>query len=350
VIYLIHGEEEFLRSRHLAEIRQKAGAPDLVTLNTTELDGDHLTLGELQNAADAVPFLCEHRLVIVHGWLKRLGGRDRAGEKGEPLRQTQGELSELERLLSYLDRVPPTTELIFSEAQQLGDNHLVLRHLLSLAESGKARVHLCQAPRPRDLPQWVNRHARAKGAAISPDAATALADAIGPDLRLMDVELEKLITYAGRGRRIEVADVEEMVPYAQAGNVFKLADAIAERRAGDAFALLHQLRESGAAAPYLLTMIDRQFRILLQVSELTQTGLPPEEIAPKLRLRDFMVKRAIQQARHWTTAEIIAAFDLLLSTDLAIKTGQADEDTALDLILVDLLSRSRPQPAGQPSR
>ncbi len=339
MIYLIHGEEEFLRSRHLAEIKQQAGPPDLVELNTTELDGNRLTLGELQNAADVVPFLCERRLVIVHGWLKRFDDRGQIGEKGQS--------PELERLLNYLDRVPETTELVFVEAQQLGDNHRVLGHLLSLAESGKARVYLCQAPKPRDLPHWVSHHARAKGATISPDAATALADAIGPDLRLIDVELEKLITYVGPDRRIEVADVEEIVPYAQVGNIFKLADAIAERRARDAFSLLHQLREAGAAAPYLLTMIDRQFRILLQVSQLTQAGLSTDEIASQLRLRDFMVRRAAQQARHWTPAEIIAAFEILLSTDVAIKTGQADEDTALHLMLVDLLSRSRPHPTGQ---
>jgi DNA polymerase-3 subunit delta len=185
-------------------------------------------------------------------------------------------------------------------------------------------------------------HVRAKGAAITAEAAIALADTIGADLRLLDVEIEKLLTYVGKAKRIEAADVEALVPYAQAGNVFKLTDAIAERRSADAFALLHQLTRAGAAGPYLLTMIERQFRILLQVSEMTRAGLQPPEIAPLLRLRDFTVQRAAQQARRWTHSELTAAMDLLLATDAAIKTGQTDEDTALDLMLHDLLQRSRP--------
>ncbi len=332
MIHLIHGEEEFLRSRQLAAIRQQAGPSDLVELNTTELAGDRVTLGELQNAADAVPFLCARRLVIVHNGLKRLAGQ--MGDKSQP--------TELEKLLSYLDRVPHTTDLIFVEGQKLDHQHPVLRHLLALEQAGRAYIHLCPAPTPRDLPQWVKNHARTKGVAISSEAAAALADAIGPDLRLIDAELEKLVAYVSPRQRIDAADVEAIVPYAQAGNVFHLADAIAERRAGSAFALLRRLRDSGSPAPYLITMIQRQFRILLQVSELTRAATPFDEIVSRLGLRDFMVRRAQQQARHWTLSELVDAFQLLLSTDLTIKTGQLDEDTALDLLLVALISRTRP--------
>lgn len=328
MIHLIHGEEEFLRSRQLAVIRQQAGPSELIELNTIELAGDRVTLSELQNAADAVPFLCEHRLVVVHNGLRRWSSQP----------------AEMERLLSYLGRLPQTTELIFVEEQRLDPRHPILRHLLALEQAGQARVYLCLAPSPRELPQWVRDHARGKGVVISPEAATALADAIGPDLRLMDVELDKLIAYVSPRRRVEKADVHAVVPYAQTGNIFHLADAIAERRTRQAFALLRRLRDSGSPAPYLITMIQRQFRILLQVSELTRAGVPFDEIVSRLGLRDFTVRRAQQQARHWMPSELIDAFQLLLSADLAIKTGQLDEDTALDLLLVALISRAKPGP------
>ncbi len=326
MIHLIHGEEEFLRSRQLAAIRQQAGPSELMELNTIELAGERMALSELQNAADAAPFLCERRLVIVHNGLKRWSSQP----------------AEMEKLLSYLGRVPQTTELIFVEEQKLDPHHPFLRHLMALEQAGQARVYLCLAPTPRELPPWVRDHARSKGVTISPEAATALADAIGPDLRLIDVELDKLIAYVSPCRRIEEADVQAVMPYAQTGNVFQLADAIAERRAGRAFALLRRLRDAGSPAPYLIAMIQRHFRILLQVSELTRAATPFEEIVSKLGLRDFMVRRAQQQARYWTPSELTDAFQLLLSADLAIKTGQLDEDTALDLLLVALISRAKP--------
>jgi DNA polymerase-3 subunit delta len=326
MIYLIHGEEEFLRSRRLATIRKQAGPPDPVELNTIELSGDRVTLGELQSAADAVPFLCERRLVIVYNGLRRLSS--------EP--------AEMEKLLSYLVRMPPTTELIFLEEQRLDPRHPILRFLLDREQVGQAHVYLCLAPTPRELPQWVKDHARSKGIVLSPEAATALADAIGPNLRLIDVELDKLIAYVSPRQRVEETDVHTVVPDAQAGNVFHLVDAIAERRAGQAFTLLHRLRDAGSPAPYLITMIQRQFRILLQVSELMHAAVPFDEIVSRLSLRDFMVRRAQQQVRHWTSSELVDAFQLLLAADWAMKTGQLDEDTALDLLLVALILRTKP--------
>ncbi|NOZ26492.1 MAG: DNA polymerase III subunit delta [Chloroflexi bacterium] len=327
MIYLIHGEEEFLRSRHLAEIRGRIGQPDLIDLNTAELDGARLTLGELRDAADVIPFLTQRRLVIVRDLL-------RAVQAGSPISP--------DALTEYLDHVPETTDLVLLETRAAPAKHPVVRHLSALAEEGKAQVILCAVPGPRALPAWIRQRAKEKGGEISPRAAALLANAVGQNLRLLDTELDKLIAYAGDGRPIEPADVETMVPYTQEIKVFALTNAIGERRARAAFNHLQQLRSAGETAPQLLAMITRQFRILLQVTELSRTGLTDRQIASELRLRDFMVEQARRQMRHWTLSEITAAFDLLLETDVAIKTGQLDPDTALDLLLVDLLRRSRP--------
>ncbi len=331
MIHVIHGAEEFLRARRLAEIRERIGPADLLALNTTTLEGEKLSLNELQHAVEAVPFLCERRLVVVQRLLKRLGQRGRA---------TKGDRAdELSRLCALLDRLPETTELVFIEEEPLAETHPVLRHLAARIQSGEVRLHRCDAPSPRELPAWIRAHARTKGVEITGQAANALADAIGPNLRLIDTELEKLAVHAGRSGRITAQDVEALVPYVQTETVFRLTDAIAERRLGDAFALLYRMRAAGMAAPYLLTMMDRQFRILLQVQELAREGLSPAQIASRIRQREFVVKRALGQCRRWRPAELYAAFEHLLATDLAIKTGRIDEESALELLLITLLQR-----------
>ncbi|HEY66481.1 MAG TPA: DNA polymerase III subunit delta [Caldilineae bacterium] len=334
MIYLIQGEQEFIRSQRLAEIKARLGPSEMADLNTIELDGARTSLGEIRDVADVIPFLSERRLVIVYGFLRRLIGQGK-GEKaaGDP---------ESDALLDYLDHVPEATDLVFVEEKDLPRRHPLVRHLRKLEKEGKARIYECKAPSPRELPRWVQRRAQEKGASITPPAAAALANAIGQDLRLIDVELDKLITYVAGDRAIELADVETMVAYAQTGTIFNLTDAIAEGRARDAFTLLHRLRESGAAPPYLLTMIHRQFRILLQVSELVRAGYPHDQIASRLRLHEFVVDRAIRQARFWQVSDILAAFQLILQTDFAIKTGRLDPDAAIDLLILDLLRRARP--------
>ena len=44
MIYLIHGDEEFLRAEALAEIQAVLGPAEFAQLNTAEIDGTRFTL------------------------------------------------------------------------------------------------------------------------------------------------------------------------------------------------------------------------------------------------------------------------------------------------------------------
>ena len=59
------------------------GDPGMADLNTTLLNGDAVTSGELREASDALPFLSDRRLVIVTGHLTRPGkdGRRQADKE-----------------------------------------------------------------------------------------------------------------------------------------------------------------------------------------------------------------------------------------------------------------------------
>ena len=74
MFYVYHGEDEFSRSEEVAQRKQQVMAAGMGDLNITELDGRRLTFEELVNACQAVPFLAERRLVIVHDLLQRFDG------------------------------------------------------------------------------------------------------------------------------------------------------------------------------------------------------------------------------------------------------------------------------------
>jgi DNA polymerase-3 subunit delta len=86
----------------------------------------------------------------------------------------------------------------------------------------------------------------------------------------------------------------------------------------------------------LLGMIVRQFRIMIQVKELNGQGLNQQEIAAKLKLHRFVVKKAVRQAMNFSMEQLEAIYRKLLETDIAIKTGQMDEVLALDMLVVGL--------------
>ncbi|MGD2143344.1 MAG: DNA polymerase III subunit delta [Anaerolineae bacterium] len=324
--YVFHGENEFARSEILAEFTRRLGPPETVDLNTTVLDGERLTLAELRHACDAIPFLAEKRLVIVEGLLGALAARE-----GCSLSETQKRL--LGDLAGYLPRLPSTTRLVFVEERVLPSRHPILK----LAESEPQGYVKCfERLDPNSLPRWVQGRVQESGGTIEPRAAHSLAAAVGADLRLLNQEIVKLVTYTNGERAITEADVDILVPYSQDAVIFDLVDALGHRDGRTAAGTLHRLLAEEEHALGLLGMIVRQFRLLIQVKELKAKGASSREIADELGIHPFPAGKLYHQSTRFSAAQLESVYRHLSETDVEIKTGRIDPEVALDLLVAGL--------------
>ena len=315
--YVLHGSDEFSLGETLAEFKCRLGPPDTVDLNTTVLDGKRVTLAELRHACDAIPFLAEKRLVVVEGLLTRIANQ----------------ADYLQTLTEYLLQLPSTTRLVFAEAKPLSANHAVLK-LAKQEAQGFAKQF--DPPDTRTLPQWIEKQVRKHGGEIEPQAAAQLAAVVGADLRLLDQEIVKLVTYVDAERAIAQEDVDAVVPYAQSAIVFDLVDALGRRDGRTAAQTLHRLLDAGEHPLGLLAMVVRQFRLLIQVKELRAEGANPQTIAKTLGIHPFPARKLHSQASHFTASQLDAVYRHLLDTDVAIKSGEIEAEVALDLLVAGL--------------
>lgn len=327
MFYIFHGEDEFSRAEEVQKLKAKMGDPDMLALNTALLDGRKVTFSELVQTCDTLPFLTERRLVIVEGLLTRL--TDKEGGSGKRSKENSDFLEELKK---YLPQMADTTRLIFLEDKSLGKRHPILT-LAEKCPSGFVKEFT--APQKGSLHKWITqRVAHKKGAGVDPQAVTELAAFVGDDLRLLDQEIEKLVTFAGAGQTITRENVREMVTYSQEANIFDMVDALGKQDASAATRLFHDLLDKDGASPfYLLTMIVRQFRILLQLKELPHTAA-----ASELKLHPFVVQKASNQARNFSAAQLREIYRRLLDIDHAVKTGQIDIVLALDLFIAQVVT------------
>jgi DNA polymerase-3 subunit delta len=342
VLYIFHGENAFDRDEAVAKLRRElaGGDPAMVELNTTILDGSRLTMGELRHACDTIPFMAACRLVIAHGLLTRLA----AGRKGE---EKDGAVDQdpawkrtfREQLVAYLPGLPPTTQLILVESKNLAASDPVLKAAQVEADRKQAKVMAFSLPKEQELVGWIQRRVKDGRSKISGDAAALLAMLIGQDLRLLDLEIDKLVTFTDGERAISAGDVRALVSRARETNIFDLVDCVGRRETARALRWLHYLLEEGEHPLQILTMLARQVRILIQVSELRRQGLVPPEIAGQLALHPYVVGKAIDQTQRFDMAQLEAAHRRLVETDWAIKTGRMEETLALDLLVVEM-SRS----------
>lgn len=338
MFYVLHGNDAFSLGEELAGLRAKlaGGDPVMGDLNTTTLDGARLTLGELRHATDAIPFMAERRLVIVHGLLARLGSGGRAGRGGPAAADTSAEKAKLlEQLAAYLPQLPSTTRLVFVESETLPDSHPILKVAREEGKHRRAWIRLYELPRDRELPGWIRQRTEEKGGTISSEAVSMLAALVGADLRLLDQEIEKLLLYAN-GRQVTSDDVQTLVSHARETSIFDLVDCVGRRQTDRALRLLHRLLEDGEAPLYLLAMLARQIRILIQVAELQDRGLAPREIARHLSLHPYVVEKGLAQARNFDLPQLESAHERLVRTDWAIKTGETEDVLALDMLVVAL--------------
>lgn len=324
--YIFHGDDEFTRSEAVDKLKAKLGDEMVADINTTMLDGRHLALSELMHACDAMPFMGERRLVIVEHMLRRFdpkkGGRSEADQKL------------VDGLRDYLPQLPDTTRLIFVESKSLHGNNPIVRQA---QKDDHGYVHKFETPRSGAVSNWIRRRVKEKGGDIQSGAVMALAAYSEDDLRLLDQEIEKLLTYTGN-QTITERDVRRLVAAVTESDIFAMVDALGQRNHREAITRLHELLNAGESPIYLLYMITRQFRILTQVKELAGQGMRQSAVQSRLGLHPFVVKKALAQARNFSLSQLNVTYKKILETDAAIKTGQLEPELALDVLVAELVT------------
>jgi DNA polymerase-3 subunit delta len=327
MFYILYGQDDFSLNQAVEKIKADLGDREMVATNTTNLEGQHLTLSELRNKCDAAPFLSSHRLVIVDGLLGRFEVKQSRPRSGKG--KSGNGLGEWEGLVSYVEQIPETTVLVLVDEEVKGHNPL-LKKLSPLAE-----VRTFPLLRGRDLKVWIQQRVRGEGGDIAPQAVNLLAELIGGDLWAMNGEIQKLLLYS-QERPISEDDVKQLVSHVQEANIFALVDAVAEGRTELAQRILHRLYDDGVAPTYIMVMITRQFRLIAQAKDL-EKGLSRLQIQDRLGLKSsYSLDKTLGQAKLYDFEGVKRAYDKLLETDLAIKTGKYSDKLALELLVTEL--------------
>lgn len=336
MISLFHGTDAALCDEQVARVVSAAKAAD-ASVEISRHDGDVVTIQELQGALTTFSLFSAARLIIVDGIAARF-------QKEERFR---------EALTAALSRLPSGLDVVCRETRDLGATH-PLAHAVRAAGGS---VTACGQLTPREFPGKLLAVARELGIAVTPQAATLLAQRcvseleadgrrrVGPDLTRGRTELLKLAAFAGVGRPIDEAAVDALVaePFQQ---VFAFTDALAARQLGRAYALLDQLLAQGEVPQVIFANVVRQFRIaLLCAAGQQERGDTSFLRSGEFHLRDFQLRNAERQAAAFSLPRLRQIFGLLLRADAAIKTGRMDAEASLRLLCASICSGTDLLPA-----
>ena len=118
-------------------------------------------------------------------------------------------------------------------------------------------------------------------------------------------------------------------------NIFQLVDSVAGRKPGQALKILNELILNGEPIPIILTMIIRQYRLMLNSKLLSMKGYSGSEISRNLSLNPYVGSKIIQLSSKYTVDQLEQRLKMCLNADYSIKTGNTEQRIAVECLIVE---------------
>jgi len=318
-LFLLLGDDVWAREEALRRIEAALRELD-PALDRTVVYGDEANPDELAVSLGTGSLFGSRRLVIV----RRCEALPAAA---------------YERLLPLLLRLPASVCAVLA-GTALDGRMKAAKALLEAASAWEFAL-----PGAADMPRWVAERAAALGVRLAGSAGQTLLDMVGTDPMTLQTELEKLALYAD-GRTVTPETVREVasiaIPHAAEGAIFQLVEAVAEGRPVAALSVLHDLLSVGEAPLVILSLIGRQYRLILAACGLP-AGTPRAVAARELGIPPAPAQRVLAQARAIGVQGAVRGLRRVLQADMAIKKG-LEPRLVLETLVVALSVVDRRQP------
>ena len=328
-IRILQCEDELALERILREQSALVNPdPGIADLNLSRLDRRVNGESEINTAVNAMPFLAEHRLLILSNPLP--------AAKDEPGR---------ERFIKLLENSPDSTRIILILDDEYkpsgagsGWQNIKKDHWFRKWQEGqkeRASWEELRLPELKMMPGWIQAEAKRAGGEFTPQAALELSNATGTNTLAAASEIEKLLIYTEGKRPVSLEDVQLLCASGDQTNIFDMVEAVTRGNARQGMRLLHQMLEK-EDAQVIFGMIVRQFRMLIQAKVILDEHGGVNEVMQALKTADFVARKLVEQARRFSLEDLQGIYRKLLDIDLESKNSTTPWEVALDTFVVEI--------------
>ncbi|MFA5034818.1 MAG: DNA polymerase III subunit delta [Candidatus Margulisiibacteriota bacterium] len=295
-LHLIYGDERLLVDEKIAAFKKSVADP---SINLELLEGDSVTPGDLSNALQTQTLLGGDKVVIV--------------------REIDVTSDNQAEFMAPLINLAPGVTAVFHFSSI--DKRMKFFKFLS----ERAEVTECKSFAPWETEQvenWVWERAQKNGKKLIGDAGRLLIEICGTDLAFLASEIDKLATYVGKKPEINSTDVNKAASQGEV-NVFALTDALRYKDLPQALGLFQNLLHNRVELLPLLGLLRTQYRLMLQIKALPGRDRNPFNVAKAIGGNQFNVRKCLETIDRFSLAELKADIQLLLETNLKLKSGES---------------------------
>lgn len=330
-VYFLYGPEDYLIEEEIKRLLNLTLLPKERSLNLHLFSGEEHSPREIIQTARTWPMFSSYRYILVR-------------------EMDQFKEDSAEKFLEYLLDPSPKTCLVMS-----GSTLGVWKKFQKELEKTCKFIEF-QRLRGKELNLWLKKRAKEKGKILTDEAAQYLIELSGDHLLDLDQELEKVLLSIGEKEQIDLSDVEEITSEVKISTVFDLTDAIGQRDLEKALKIIEKSLES-KSIPFrkdeeepkkrdemvsllLLSMMAKQYWNLLKVKEMTPLEKEVREIAKKINMPLWNVRKLVEQSKQFSKSALQKGILRCYQTDLDLKRGLGTKNLLMEKLVIDLC---RPQ-------
>ncbi len=321
-LYFFHGEEGFLMSYYLEQLR-KILLDDLTeAFNYHRLNSENFDIRTLADAVEALPMMAEHTLVQVDDIdLFKLPEDSR------------------NKIADILGDIPEHCTLVFTYVTVAWKPDKRLKKLWEPIEKYGCVVEF-NKQEPRDLIPWVSRHFAAQGKKIPNDLCAYLIEITGGTMTALSGEIGKICAYSG-AEHIKKSDIDAVTEPVLDAVVFQMTDLLGQGQYATALTKLQQLLKMQQEPIAILGAVGSHFRRIGVARTLLDNGKQSGELMKLCGMSSYPAQKTMDAARRFSPAFCKKAAELVLETDLKMKTSFDDPDRLLELLILQLAQEAR---------
>ncbi len=325
-LYIIYGNEGYLKQYYANLICNKTVDKDFADFNLKKLDGKDTSLNEIYDCTSSFPMMSNYTCTLVQDFPLNtyIGDRGKVD-------------SEFETVISD---IPESSVLVFwMDTIDIDEKNSKWAKVLKLFDERGVCAKIDKRTRSA-LEKLLISSASKKDCSLSRECASYIITLVGEDMATLQNELHKVCAYTGSGE-ITKNDIDKTVIVSVEAKIFQLSRMICRGEADNAYENLQNLFKLREEPVVILSVLSKSFVDMYRVKSAKEAGVPYSKLgdifpANVYKNKIFTLDNAANDGSRYTITQLKKALDILSDADRRLKSTGEDGKIDLEEVILRL--------------
>lgn len=320
-VYLLYGEENYLKEYYVEKLKKKFVDPAYADFNFHSHEGKDAKIDDIIMDAQMFPMMSEYSFVLVHDY---------------PLDKNK---SDMDKLNEFFKDVPETSIVVFwfdSIEVDTKKNSKWNSIINAFAKAGEA-VEL-QKRTEAELVKLLVSSAKKRNCTVDSSKAKYMISVVGSDIQTLFNELEKICAFVQSGE-ITREHIDKLAVKSLQARVFDLSKCILNGNADAAYGILFSLFSQKEEPLGILSVISSCYIDMYRVKCAKEAGKTESDVANyyAYKGREWLLRNAAKDSYRVSVSSLREAIDVLAEADELMKSTAVDKNLLLEETVAKLI-------------